>query len=103
MPLTFDQSDKQCLVRLAGEIGIASAAELKKLLLEAVTSKTDVLLDFEQATDLDITALQLLWAAEREAHQKNLDLKISGQLPSELVSLAVEAGLEKFSLLVKSS
>jgi anti-sigma B factor antagonist len=65
MPVTLEQGGPLCFLRLEGEISVGSAAELKVALLQALASETDVRLDLERATELDVTALQLLWAAER--------------------------------------
>ena len=63
MPVNLDQGEAQCVIHLEGEIDISSAAELKKLLLLALQSGKELRLDLERATELDVTALQLLWAA----------------------------------------
>ena len=67
MRVTIDQSEALCLIRLEDDINITSAAELKKLLLEALASGRELRVDLERATELDVTALQLFWAAERAA------------------------------------
>jgi hypothetical protein len=67
LPLTVDRNRTRCLIRLEGEVGITSAAELKSLLLEALASAQELELDLEHAGSIDVTLLQLVWAAEREA------------------------------------
>jgi 16S rRNA U1498 N3-methylase RsmE len=79
-------------------MGIADAAELKKALLEALSSGKELHLDLEHTTELGITSLQLLWAAEREARLSGIALTLSGQVPKEVLSAWSEAGLEEFSL-----
>lgn len=55
------------MIRLDGDFGMGSAEELKGLLMEGLASGKDLRLDLEEAGDLDITFLQLMWAAGREA------------------------------------
>ena len=92
----LDQSETLCLLRLEGEVDIASAAELKKLLLQALASGNDLHVDVERATELDVTAMQLLWAAERAARGAGTGFTLVGRLPEEILAAASEAGLEKF-------
>jgi hypothetical protein len=67
LPLTVDRNPTRWLIRLEGEVSITSAAELKGLLLEALASAQELELDLEHAGAIDVTLLQLVWAAEREA------------------------------------
>ncbi len=96
MTVTLDHGEGDCLLHLDGEINIASAAELKALLIEALASGKDLRVDLERATQLDITALQLLWAAERKAAGAELRFTVAGSVPQELADAVAEAGFEKF-------
>jgi anti-anti-sigma regulatory factor len=94
--VTIDQSEGQCLIRLDGEVGIACAGELKNVMLQALASGKDLQVDLQRATDLDVTAMQLLWAAEREARKSGQRCFLVGQAPKEIIAAAGEAGFEKF-------
>jgi anti-anti-sigma factor len=96
MAVTLDQSEARCVIRLGGEINIASAAEMKKLLLQALASGRELRVDLEGATEMDVTALQLLWAAEREARGSGRGFTLAGRVPEEIAATARDAGLEKF-------
>jgi anti-anti-sigma regulatory factor len=96
MPVTLAQGEAQCVIRLDGEINIGSAAELKKLLLQALASGRELRVDLEHATELDVTALQLLWAAEREARGSSRGFTLAGRVPEEIWAAVVDAGLETF-------
>jgi anti-anti-sigma regulatory factor len=67
MPVTLQRHDSHWLIRLEGQVTIASAAELKTLLLEWLAAEKDLELDLADAEEIDITIMQLLWAAAREA------------------------------------
>ena len=96
MPVTLDQGEGRCIIRLDGEINIGSAAELKKLLLQALACGGELRLDLEHATELDVTAWQLLWAAEREARGCGSGFTLSGPVPGEISAAVVDAGFETF-------
>jgi anti-anti-sigma regulatory factor len=96
MPVTLEQSETQRLIRLEGAINIACAAELKALLLRALGSGREVCVSLEGATELDVTAVQLLWAAEREAREAGNGFVFAGPVP-ESVSIALgHEGFDKF-------
>ena len=96
MAVTLDQSEARCVIRLDGEINIVCAAEMKKLLLQALALGRELRVDLEGATELDVTALQLLWAAEREARGSGRGFTLAGRVPEEIAATARDAGLEKF-------
>jgi anti-anti-sigma factor len=94
--ITLDQNEGQCLIRLEGEVDISSAAELKKLLLEALASGRGLRMDLERTTELDVTALQLLWAAEREARGSGVGFSVLGRVPEEISAALSDAGFKEF-------
>ena len=96
MPVTLDQGEAFCLVHLDGPVNITSAADLKKLLLQALESGKDLRVDLELATELDVTILQLLWAAERKAAGSGTGCTLSGRVPPGVSDAVLNAGFEKF-------
>ena len=98
MPVTVEQIEAVRFIRLEGEVTIACAAELKKVLLEALASGGELRLDMASATELDITALQLLWAAGREARASGRAYTLEGTVADEIVATATEAGFEKLPI-----
>jgi len=103
MPIIWEQSGSTCLIRLVGEVTIAQAAELKQMLIQALKEGKEVRLDLEAATEMDITALQLLWAADREAKKTAVGFFIVGHVPEGLSAAAMEAGMEGFPVPVEAS
>ena len=94
MPVTMEQQESRSVIRLAGELTLTSAAELKNLLLQGLASGNDLRLDLEQAEAIDITLMQLLWAAGREADRKGAGLAI--QMSDAAATAARDAGFERF-------
>ena len=96
MPATVEERENTSLVCLEGAIDIASAAEMKSVLLNALASKKKIRLTLESATELDITALQVLYAAERDAAKTGILFALDGSVPDEISAAMTAAGLVKF-------
>jgi anti-anti-sigma factor len=96
LPTTFEERENTSLVRMEGAIDIASAAEIKSALLDALASKTEIRLTLQGATELDVTAMQLLYAAERDAEKTGILFALEGSVPNEIAVAITEAGLVKF-------
>lgn len=103
MGISLEQSEVASTIRLEGAIDIASASQLKALLLRALEAGRLVRVPLEGATDLDVTAVQLLCAASHEAKTRGVRFEFDGQ-PLEQVSAALaHAGLEQFVAHVEAS
>ena len=94
LPVSMEQRDSGQVIRLAGAVGVASAEELKRLLLEGLAAEGGLRLDLERAGEIDITIMQLLWAAGREARRTGARVELA---PSEAAATAARgAGFESF-------
>ncbi|MFP5228968.1 MAG: STAS domain-containing protein [Acidobacteriota bacterium] len=96
MPVIVDRAAEPVRIRLEGEVDIATAAELKEALVEAVRSHRPTRIALEKATGLDVTALQLLWAAERGNEAEEPLFSLEGSVPETLRAAAGEAGFQTF-------
>lgn len=96
MSLVLVESEAANVIRLEGSIGIDSAAELKKLLIRALESGKKVLVSLERATDLDVTAVQLLWAVWGQAKRSEVELALTEAVPEGISMALADAGFEKF-------
>ena len=96
MGIALKQSKKSSVIRLEGAIDIAAAAELKDLLLKACGSGKEVRVALDGATDLDVTAVQSIWAARRSAEGAGLAFTVSGAAPESVLSALGHAGLQQF-------
>ena len=98
MPVTLKQSETLNEIRLEGVIDISCASELKAHLLQALESGNSVRVSIEEALDLDVTAFQLLWAAERESKKSGVEFALANPLPEQIVHSLTQAGLGGFPL-----
>jgi len=90
MPVTQVQEEPHWQIRLEGQVNLASATELKTLLLDWLASGKDLALDLERVEEMDITILQLLWAAGREAAGRGAGMV--GRLSEAAAMTARDAG-----------
>ena len=97
MGIALEQGDNSSVLRLDGEIDIACAAELKTLLLKALGAGGEVRVALDGATELDVTAVQLLWAAAREAGRAGERFAFEGQTPEPVLSGLLLTGFEEFA------
>ena len=94
MPVTMERNQKHLLIRLEGSVNLTSAAELKGLLIEGLASGSELLLDLERSDEIDVTVMQLLWAAGREAARAGAKVEIR---MSEAADIAMRgAGFDRF-------
>jgi hypothetical protein len=96
VPVTLQHGEAKSLIRLEGTVEIASAAGLKKVLVEALGSTRELHLSLQSTTALDVTAVQLLWAAELEAKASGIGFALEGEAPEQVLSTLVSAGFGSF-------
>jgi hypothetical protein len=96
MPVTLERGEELTMIRLDGEVGIADAAELKGLLLQALGSGQQMRVSLLTTTELDVTAVELLWAARREAKASSISFAVEGPVPPIVISTVLQAGFDDF-------
>jgi ABC-type transporter Mla MlaB component len=94
MTLKKERLENRSVIRLEGELTVASAAELKGVLMEALSGGEDCEVDLGGAEGIDLTVMQLLWAAGREAGRLGVNIVFHAQ---EAASMAArDAGFEQW-------
>ncbi|MGD0734212.1 MAG: STAS domain-containing protein [Terracidiphilus sp.] len=96
MPLSLEQHEESSLLSLEGTIDIACAADLKQLLIQALSGAKAVRVSLQKVSDLDVTAVQLLWAAAREARTSGLEFALAGTVPESVLKTLASAGFHEF-------
>ncbi len=94
MSVTLSREENASLVHLEGVIDISDAADLKAALLEALERGKAVEVALSSVGGLDVTAVQLLWAAQRAAQKAAVAFKFSGRLPETVSAALAGAGLK---------
>ena len=103
MGIDLQTTEAGTLIALEGAIDIASAAELKALLLQALGSGTKLRVSLDAATYLDVTAFQLLWAAAQQARRSGVEFRLSGQVPEPVSATLADAGFQSFLAAVEAA
>ena len=94
MSVTMQRSETDLLIRLEDKVNVTSAEELKSLLLEGLVSGRDLYLDLERVEEIDVTVMQLLWAAGREADRNGT--RMVTRVSEAAAVAARELGFERF-------
>jgi anti-anti-sigma regulatory factor len=96
--IALSRSGESSVLGLAGAIDISRAAELKAALVEALGNSRRIEISAAGVTDLDVTALQLLWAARRAAAQEKKDFVVTGEPERAMASRLAELGMEQLEI-----
>jgi ABC-type transporter Mla MlaB component len=96
MSISLEHSESVCTLRISGEVNIDSATDLKDLLLEGLATGKALRTNLRDATHLDITAMQLLWAVERAFSVPGKKFSVDGPIPNGIALAFAEAGFETF-------
>jgi ABC-type transporter Mla MlaB component len=99
---TFEEQEARAVLHLSGDINVAGSAELKQHFVQAFSTGKGVQVDFSAATNLDIAAMQLLWAAARHAEKTNIALTAASTVPEELKNGVRDAGFEQFLVAIET-
>jgi anti-anti-sigma factor len=92
--VALEESGSLNVLRLEGGIDIASAAELKELLVKALEPGKELRVALGGVTDLDVTAVQLLWAARQKACAAGVGFTFTDSLPEALLGTLNQAGFQ---------
>ena len=94
MSASIEELEGYSVISLEGACNLASAVELKRLLVEGLTAGKPLRLDLAGVEEIDIPAMQLLWAAGRDAARTGGEIAVF--LPEAAVVVARQAGFEQF-------
>ena len=92
--MTIQHDAKTVRIRLEGECGMAGVAELKAALVEALESGKALELDLSDASEIDLSTLQLLWAVGQAAGSGGQSFV--SRAPESFGTVARCAGFESF-------
>lgn len=93
MPVTLEENDSSCILHLQGEMAISTALELKEDLLHALASQKSLYLKLAEVSEIDVTIMQLLWAATSEASRAGSPISVEGPVSEQIKAALNIAGL----------
>jgi ABC-type transporter Mla MlaB component len=92
MPILLDHDRSPQVIRLEGMVDVGCAAELKAALVAAMARGGATEIALAETTEMDVTAMQLLVAAERAARTAGVALTVTGAWPEALAANWRDAG-----------
>jgi len=99
MAIALKQLDDATRMDIDGVLDISIAEELKSDLLSAVATPL-VRVDLSAVTYLDVTAIQLLWAAQHAAELKDVPLVFEASIPDSVRTALRDAGFQEMLTLL---
>jgi len=98
MSITVSSGSESSLLRLNSTVDIGSAAELKAAFVDAFANGNSVRVSLAGVVDLDVTAVQLLWAAKREAKRLGIGFAFEGEPSEALRDSLSSAGFDELAI-----
>jgi anti-anti-sigma regulatory factor len=83
------------VIRLDGACTLASAGDLKKLLVGGLASGKNLRVDLGGVEEIDLAAMQLLWAAGQEAERAGVGIEV--RMTEAAAGAARAAGFERIA------
>ena len=74
-------------------VTVDNAQEKKQELLKAFNNNTEILLDISKLEDIDISAVQLIIACQKEANLKGLTFKVVGNITPAFTDFFCRIGI----------
>ena len=69
-------SESSSVITLATKVKVAQAAEFKSILIAALQEKKPIRVDMSDLNELDVSIIQLLYAAKNKAKDNDIDFDI---------------------------
>lgn len=87
------------IVKWTGTAGIESAKKLQTELQKAINANQEIFLDLSELEDIDLTGIQLIIAAKKEAEASQKNFLLKGQIPHAIMEYVSGCGisLENFT------
>jgi len=96
MSLQLEQAQNRIVIQLEDSVTLNSASELHDLLLQALNFRKPIAVDVRRVTEIDLSAIQLLFAAREEAVRMGILLSAMDSISESVRSLIRESGLDPF-------
>lgn len=92
-------SDKNVTIKWTGSAGIETANKLQKELLKALKASEKIFLDISELEDIDLTGIQIILSAKKEADSLGKSFSITGTIPPAIAEYVSSCSISFESLL----
>jgi anti-anti-sigma factor len=104
LPVDLIMREERNMIRLEGAVDISSAAELKQRLLRALEEAAgSIEVSLAEVTEMDVTAVQLLWAAGRKAEKLGVKFTLADQPNEQIRASLTEVGLDLAAIFTETA
>jgi anti-anti-sigma regulatory factor len=94
--IVHERHDESISIGLEGAVDITCAAELKATLVLALSSGKPIRIALDRCSSFDVTAFQLLWAAQRQAKSLGVEFALASPVPAPILAALKEVGFDSF-------
>lgn len=92
MNTSLEQSGNRCVISFEGAVTVEAAGQLREVLIHALGDNPEVEMNFEEATDADLSCLQLICSAHRTAVKQEKLLTVTPGDSVVLLDAATRGG-----------
>lgn len=100
--LAAENSTNEQTIKWTGTAGIESADKLQKELFKALNSTSVLFLDLAEVEDIDLTGIQLILAAQKEAQAQKKEFFVKDSVPPAIYEYVSGCGIDLNSLIQKT-
>ncbi len=86
------KKDDGHMVSISGALTIESASELRKILVNSISKAGHVVLEIGNVTEMDLSCLQLFYAAHKRAKETGKGFSLKGGCPDVFKKAVEDAG-----------
>ena len=94
MSLQLEEAQNRVVVHLEDSVTLSSASELHDLFLQALNSRKPIAVDVSKVTEIDLSAIQILFAAHAEAIRTDHGFSATNTIPEAVRQTIRESGLD---------
>jgi anti-anti-sigma regulatory factor len=92
MALAYQEANNHGILKLAGDLTLGQAEELRMILIKAIISVDQLTLEFDDVHEVDLSCLQLFCSVHRSAVRMNKQVAFSGRYPAAFEKVVRDAG-----------
>lgn len=97
--MSAKKTEDKCIIKWTGSAGIEAAETLHKELVKSFKSANTIYLDMSELEDIDITGIQIIMAAKKEADEHKKNFYITGTIPQTIAEFVSGCNISFDSLL----
>jgi anti-anti-sigma regulatory factor len=86
------ETREAAVLKMGGRLTVERVSEMKGKVLKALAKRKDVVLELKKLSEVDLSFIQLLFAAQRSAERRGRRLKLGGPVPDIFTKAVDDTG-----------